>query len=529
MIQNDINKSRSCPLNSYRLFYILFGLSLVPWLVVQLNQSINVDIAILTNFALGFIKGDRFLFEIFDTNPPLSTLVQIPPALLYKLTSIPVYYCTILYSFTIISISTICTSRMLEYSGYFSNHERVVLVLAYIIANTVLCSLYLGERDHLVILALVPMTLFQLELGKQSFNPAWRAWILFLAGSIFILLKPFYIIISFLLITLRALSQKRPGAFLDKDALCLALACLGYGIMMIFIFHDFWQNAVPLILEFYLSQKDSRALTAGAFMLVCLLIYLLVILALPFEKRTKSILIAFTLLSAFCIGGFILQTKGFYYHLIPFIVIMCCNIAYMIYHLLSLKLNGSHSTVITTLICLSLSYALMPPNLSYPTHNDYKNLPLSLAIQRYCPENCRFFMFNDMTEIIHQTAVYTNSEHASRFPVYWFLPGIINNQEKAQKYETAFVEMVTEDFKKIKPDLLIIGHFKIDQSKQNENFKFGDYFSKNPEFEKLWSEYEKASTLRINRKLYFQGTYQGLSDDMVEYDIYLRRDNEQSK
>lgn len=518
--------------------YALFVLGLLlPWLWIQSGLSINVDIAFLTQSAVYLLSGERMTDAYYDTNPPLSILVYIVPAAIAKYGSVPLIYATLWYNIFLVAISTVLLHAALKPFGTLSPSQKSVLLGAYVLTNTVAANLYLGEKDQYILLALFPFTLLQLAMTRKLPVARWAQILTISLAAIFLMVKPHFYIVPALMIAHRLWVQKRPAALFDPDILALAAAIIVYAALLLFWLDDFTAVILPDILTLYASMKEPWI--TEVFMLAMAAAGIIALPAALLVKTPNKFVLFLLLLGWLCMIPFVVQGKGFYYHMIPAVVFFCCAATLLlndlIAGLLAKGLKGctaQRTGLYASTLALALAlYAIFLPDGKSPalTHAQYREMPFTKLVVGACENrpDCTFFFFNDMTEIIHQTAVYTEIRHASRFSSFWFLPVLTDPENKtlspAKKEELTkkYGTMVAADLERFKPQILIIGRFELEGP--DKVFDFKSFFSNgSQEFERAFAHYALDRTITLNQQTYFPGTL--VSDREITYDIFRRAD-----
>jgi hypothetical protein len=518
---------------------VLLVLSLIPWFSIQLHQSLNTDLAWLTIAAGRLLDGAKMADAYYDPNPPLSVLVQLIPAFISRAFSIPVYYATFFYSITLVCLSSWTVWLILRVSQQFKPAEIQILMVAYILANTVLTGQYLGERDHYIVLALFPFVLIQAGLTYGFQLPHRIKWPVLALGAIMILLKPHYGLIPVLILLHRMIRQRRWLIFKDPDFIALTVATFLYALTLVLFFPDFLKIILPDSLSFYVANRAPWVMQIALPLMAFLALLSFAAGLMPGDRNyIPACLFG---LAALCVIPFAMQGKGFFYHIIPTIIFFFCGFALMVFQIaevatarFSLKIVPALPPMLTALL-IGLSYYALPPNRFYPTHEDYMKLSLPKLVTD-CGTPCPFFLFNDMMETIHPMDIYTGQIHASRFSSYWFLPALIkadfalhHNQpatmtaEQVAAGKKKYAAMVGEDFKTYNPRLVIIGQFHI-VSDGLKPFDFVSYFSADPEFAREWKHYKFIKTITVDRSAYFGGTVMAQKKDDIEFKIYKKND-----
>lgn len=528
----------NAPGRTESILYALFLLGLLlPWLWIQLSLSINVDIAFLTQSAIYVLDGERMTDAYYDTNPPLSIMIYLIPAAITKYGGIPLIYATLWYNIFLVVASAILLSAVLKPFNTLSPTQKSTLLGAYVLSNTVAANLYLGEKDQYIVLALLPFTLLQLAMTRKLPVARWAQVLITSLAAIFLMVKPYFYIVPALMAAHRICVQRRPMALFDPDLLALAAAIMTYAALLLFWFDDFTAVILPDILTLYASIKEPWI--AEVFTMATATIGIIALPATLLVKTPNRFVLFLLLIGWLCMVPFFIQGKGYYYHMIPAIVCVCCAAALLLNDLIAaslskaLKENASRRTgLYTTTLVFALSfYVMFLPNGKSPalTHEQYREMPLTKLVLEACenrPE-CTFLLFNDMTEIIHQTSVYTQIRHASRFSSFWFLPVIAAKENKTlppEKKETLakkYSALVAADLKRFKPRILIIGRFEVEEPGKILDFR--NFFSSHSKkFSEEFSYYAHDGAITLYMQTYFPGTL--VPDHEVSYDIYRRTD-----
>lgn len=522
--------------HSHKLYWLLIALCLLPWFALQSQLSLNGDAAWLMTATDRLLSGETMSAAYYEVNPPLSILYHIPPALLGKLLPIPDHYIIFLYFTGLIALSTLAINAILKRWDFIRDEQRFVILAAYLAANTVFTTIALGERDHIVLLGLMPFLLVQLSMTWGYTLPRKLLWACITFGVLAVLIKPHFGLLPTLLLVHRMKVQKRFFSIIkDRDFLTLAVGTLTYIAFVWLFFRDFITVILPDALDLYISNKDYQSALPELLMHTYLFLTFLGIEVFftPLKDRSKKFLILLYAAALFGLVPYAVQMKGFYYQLIPAMAFFFCAFA--------LSLQSYAKTYLSTfkylgpalvIIIFALAYTNRPLLLTYPKHNDYKNLPLSKQIAQ-CDAPCPYFIFHSSIEIVHPTAFYDDQHNASRFPTFWFLPELAKaqyslanglpanlTQEQIYDYRDKYGGMVAEDLEHYNPKMLLIGQYRL--TPDESDFDFPAFFEINDAFRQAWAQYEKIDRITFNRKPYFASTALE-QDHPLTYNIYMKK------
>ncbi len=509
---------------SPRIFALIMALGLLPWFVMQWHTSLNGDITWLILAAERLLDGQSMLQSYYEVNPPLSILYNIPPVLIGKILPVPDQYVIFFYFLALIAVAAFAMNEIAKRWDFIDRDVRYILIAAFVIPNTIIATVSIGERDQIVLLGLLPFLMAQLSMTWGYKLPGKLFWPVMVFGVIAVLIKPHFGLLPTLLLAHRAVAQKRLFSIMrDPDFLSLAIGTLSYIAIVWFFFRDYVDVIMPDVIALYASNKHYEYAVPQLLWHSYLFITFLGVEAAfsPLEGRKKRLLVLFYAGALAALVPFAVQMKAFYYHLIPAIVFFFCGFglslhSYADVYLKRLRFIGAG--VVFALFVMA--YINRPLLLEFPKHDDYKTFPLTQEIAK-CEEPCPVFMFNDSIEVMHPTFFYMGRENASRFPTLWFLPKLVEHPDspEAMPYRAKYAEMVGEDLKNYQPKMLLIGQYWVEDNVKM--FDFAEFFSVSPLFKEEWAHYKKDRRIIVNRKPYFAGTELG-EDFPMTYDIYLR-------
>ncbi len=511
----DTNTHTRNALHHYTYYALLLTLvlaTLIPWALTYFNLAINVDIAFLALSAERLLNGEMMSVSYYDTNPPLSILLYTPAAFLTGLSSIPLYITTILCSGFYLLISTCCTYALLKKLPWTQHdpQKRHLILITYLFANTVAVNHDFGQRDHILGMALFPFVLAQILITLKISFSGWSKWTSLIFGSITLLLKPHYGLIPVAILLFRMAYQRRFWIIKDADFLCLATTTLSYLAIIFLFFHDFISVILPDILQFYTDTFSKYVIEptikTGA-------LALFIIFVPQFMPKQDNYILILGLIGLLCVVGLFLQGKGFAYHDIPAKIFLSSAVTLFLYNLITehpkYKLPTKAATIALSILALAIMNMLSIHLDKRPTHTEYKNLELTKVLNE-CDGACSFFMFNDQINLIHELSVYANQPHASRFPVLWFLPHLINHENKTgnknfkdqtfEFYKEKYLTLILDDFKRYQPDTLIIVDTYFTTKTAFDFIEFTQ--EKDPSFIDIWANYEYEKTVKVEMNDY---------------------------
>ena len=511
---------------------------LLYWASIQFFFMLNGNVTWLLIAAERFLNGELQLSSYYETNPPLSFLIYTPFILISKITGIASPIITTAFTYILVCGSLFLTERILRRFDWLDIIDRLVFLGAFMVGITSVANVFFADREHLMIMAIVPFMLCQYALGKNIKLSRIVLFISLSLGTIAFLVKPYYGILPVIILALRAVQQKRLSVVFDKDFLVLAIGTLLYLGTLFLFFNDYLMIVFPDVVNLYMHGNSFKA-TAQTFFPYFMAIFSLLVAESFLEdadKETRNFLLFIHFCTLLCLVPALAQFKGYYNHIIPALAFLLPALSLSISIRLKRFLKPRISIALPFIVVSTLSYVAIPLDTDFPKFTDIKKLPMGQYIDKNCPAPCTFFVLHSDIEIVNPTAAYTQWKHGTRFPAYWFIPRIDGSEylqskgyttqlskEEVHRLKEKYTHFVAEDFERYKPSLVLIGTNIIVVN--SKTFNFLEFFGSDKGFQKAFmDQYEKVDDFSFDQAIYFGGTSLD-TPEIKKYDVYKRRND----
>lgn len=514
-------------------------MAVIPWLYNRITMSLAGNITWLLIGADRIFQGQSFLQHVYETNPPLCVFIYLPHVLLSYVLSLSLPTAATITTLAMIGLSVLTSSEILKRLTFISPLERHAMTVTIIASLTLLSDVFFADREHLVLLALVPFLLCQYAMTEKVKLPAVILYPTLLAGTIMILVKPHYGLLAVFMFLQRLIRQRRISIVLDHDFLLLSVMTVCY-IGFVFIFHhDYVSQVFPDALSLYITSKDKHATLRMIFphLSAYLALFITELLMDDKAKDKNRFLMTIYTLSLLSIIPAYVQMKGYSNHMLPalslFLLALSFSMSSRCTRLPEFAKKHLYALPITLWVGF---YAVMPLSTEFPRSYDIPKMPVADLLDEQCNGSCTFLAFHSDIEIMPTTAVYSHHKYGYRFPSFWFLPfmwaadlnldpafyaptGLTRDQLLQMKEK--YTHYVTEDLIHYAPDVLLIGT-NVSVLK-DRNIDFIGFFSSNPEFKsEIEKHYIKVKNFEFDRGLYFRGIPTLEKKHIYTYDVYKR-------
>jgi hypothetical protein len=507
---------------------------LAPWLWLRCQITIHSDILWLSEALKRVLAGGLMQDVAYELNPPLSLLIYSAPVLMEAYTGLPLHIGVIAQTFLIFVMCLGLFYALLKKTPGLDDASRLCLVAGYVVATTLLSAFHFGQRDHLIAMALPPFVLMQVAITQRRVVPG-IGYTLFLAlGSVMILMKPHFGLISLILLAHRFKLQRNFSLLGDRDFLALTFTTLGYGAVVWFGFRDYIDVIVPDVLRYYyLAADNNNVVSIVALSSVVIGALYALTYAMGEKQGCVHFIRGLILASIACMGVVLLQNKGFYYHYLPAMVFFVSACGAVFYDLALQKIKNQAVALFgVTIALVALAYICIPLPLNHPRHSGFAEIPLAQEVMtetsgRDVPA---FFLFNNNMGLIHELAYYTNTIHSSRFPNLWFLPGLMYYEQqrvqghlgledaaRSQRDYQRYGDMLAEDLNRYRPTIVWLISPQVFDGK----IDLIAFFSSHENFMEAWSYYQYERTVEIHNDVYKKGAR---LDTLTPFLMYRRSD-----
>ena len=491
------------------MFWVLTGVSLLVFMILQSRVSVPGDMAWLSLAAESFLSGRSMTDAFMDNNPPLSYMIYLPVAIIVR-AGIPLWTAGFLYGAALLLCSTFLIARLLKFFLVPGQLFYYAVIWAWLLSVTVFWQAEFANKDHLIALMLLPFLLAQYAITCGAKKSAVVRMALILCTP-FILLKPHYGLLCVLILGHRFWKEGRISIIFDFDFMCLAIGTILYAAITLVWFPDFLAYVLPTVsLGMYVTLVLNDVLISFAGMGLFSVCLIIMMWFADGDKRSRD----FTLFLGFMMLAstipFVSQLKGFSLHMIPFISLAIP--AVFLTALLYLKATQSDRRLHVVLLAgflVLLSAGLMRA-LAASTHEDYRDSPLAAYISRHA-EGSSFLMQSLSTNIVVPLSVYTGIPHATRFTSFWFL-NLLDSQDNV----SFFADLVAEDLERFQPAMVALYH---DPAPEDDMLKL---FAGSERFAEVWGHYYKSDEIAVDSYEFYKR--KGVQHEGYPvYDVYLRK------
>ncbi|HSF93475.1 MAG TPA: hypothetical protein VLA52_00495 [Thermohalobaculum sp.] len=266
-----------------------------------------------------WLDGLPLYDEILELNPPLAFYLTAPPVAAARLLALDTTEVSVVYVLALTGVSLIWSLRLLAADPEITGLHRVGFAVFGSIALILLPLADFGQREHLLLVFVLPYLALGLTGPAAPPRPWWERALIGLWATFGLALKPVFLLIP-LATTLAACACRRSAAaaFTVQNA-AIVLACCAYLGAAWMLHPAYFDSVIPLARLTYGPGYDHPLLALAGLTIPTALVFLLSSAGLPFLGR-EALRPALILAAAGFAGAviFFVQAKGWTYHSLPF-------------------------------------------------------------------------------------------------------------------------------------------------------------------------------------------------------------------
>lgn len=361
-----------------------------------------------------FLDGAELYTDLVEINPPLAFYLTIPAIGLSRMltedaTTAYFHYCIALGVFSSLWIARLLQSAELPVRQHYALFGTVLIIFF------VLPISEFGQREHLMLLFSMPFLLY-LALGDRLGLLSRRHQaMLGLWAAFGLMLKPYFLLIPASIVIARALSRKSCRGFFDPGIVALGLAVVVYLAFIVLRHPVYIAQIVPMARLVYSAYGTPpmqvwlrpELLATGVLALV----------VWRFRRSLDPVLVA---LCGGCVGAataYLLQYKGWNYHLLPLSALLLMTASWLAVNCLRRSINDRFvvGALLLAVALLTLGTQLM--------HGPYESRSTQVFKRFVKRENTRILVLSTNVSAAFPFVNEVSGKWTSRFPAQWLIPG----------------------------------------------------------------------------------------------------------
>jgi hypothetical protein len=459
-------------------------------LAVLWDRPINHDTAWYLVATRDWLNGAALYVDIVEVNPPLTFYLTIPAVLLAEALPIGLANAQYVALCLLFWLSLTWTWRIAG-AGGMSSERQAALYLVAALAMVVPFLSAVAQREHLMVLLVMPWIVGKLTGGSEAPRETGRA----LLAAVGVCIKPFFVLypIAVTLYEIWLTRSLRP--VLGRSNLVFLAVGLGY-VGMVALRHPLYlTDIIPIARHVYGDYGLD-----GAFVLQPLRhpAIILGLTALLVAVRTSVGTSGgyFVVLTGAAMAIYLIQWTGYSYQFFPVVAMLLLAAGWLMIHAGPLSPGG--------VLAIAAAFSLVSPMVRMGFHW----VPATEALA----EEIRLAGGSDRLGVISTSlppgppvALATGAEWTSRYPALWLVPGALNGLASTDcsaepdtcttllRIRDRTLDEIVTDLVTSRPDTLIFDG--MNDYIQIPGFRWEAFLSEDPRFAAFMEGYGPAKVL----------------------------------
>ena len=482
----------------------------IVWLAGYFFPPINHDVAAILDVSARWVHGERLYVEVIDENLPLTFVIHAVPVLLAKvLPGDATFWFTACVVAGIFASFWACRRlvRLVPSADHALTEALLPPVLLFLF--TVLPNEHFGQREHILFVASAPYMIGSMARAEGITLGRYASIAIGVVAGLAFAMKPHYLAIPAAVELFLLVRRGWRATLSDLVPWSIGLVALAHLISMYTIFREYGTYVMPLAVEAYAPIGDEGwrgVLTSNVLGPTLIALAIFGLIAIVFTKTVAArVLVVYGAGAAI---SAIAQAKGWPYHVLPAlsaaILLAALTVSQTVDRYLPISRSGHHLPVAiisaTLMVLLYFQAALYtPPFFKQRQFEESIGGRLQHIIEQNAPHRTMLALSPGIYPL-WPLINYIGGRMTMRFLSMWVLqgvyatcddfPALYNPPDTMSDTEKQVFDMVSEDFAREQPDLLIVDNIPGIPRCQGKAFDYLEYFMQNRVFADAFEGYE---------------------------------------
>lgn len=392
------------------------------------DRYINHDTAWYLVATRQWLDGAQLYVDLIEVNPPLNFYLTIPAIWIadnFGLTDTDAQY---LFLCSLIAVSLIWVWTLLNQADWLTRNQRLTMLVASALALMVPAISYVGQREHLMLVFVLPYVMGYLLLGVPDKGRGAIARAIF--AAIGICIKPHFILIPLAITLVQTARTRRLGTIFSQANLAMLAVGVAYVGAAKWLHPQYFDSIVPMALLVYGDYGYENAIVVRHMKPVLGVLFLLTMLAAARAGQTPraGFLVAIFLAG---VGIYVAQWTGFNYQAIPMHSFAFLGFGWVLIY------AGRQAKLASALAVVGVLFSCVSAVQSGFYRNDATEI-FGPVIQA-AVETPKIMVFSPSLSPSFPMVLELKAEWTSRYPALWLLPGSENGLARADCTATSIL------------------------------------------------------------------------------------------
>lgn len=283
--------------------------------------AVNPDVSWGLTMAEKWLDGARLYIDIVEVNPPATVFLYVPPVVLERVTGLRAEIFLDGLVLIAAALSLWLCARILLVNKLVTREQGWPLATIAAAALTILPSQSFGEREHIALIAVLPLLAVNWARAETKAPPSWMVILAGIGAGITAIIKPYFAVAILCSGAASAWSARSWRVLFALENWIAAAILVFYLAFVALAYPAYVSDMMPLLAAVYIPVKEPLGIllqhTAMPLWLLMLLM-LWAIMRFDMMKAPVSLLLAS---SAGFAAAYLVQQKGWPNHSYPMLAL----------------------------------------------------------------------------------------------------------------------------------------------------------------------------------------------------------------
>lgn len=287
----------------------------------------NADVTWLITACEKLLDGQRLYVDVFELNPPAAIFLYLPAVALARALGVAPDTVVDAQVFLAAVLSLAVASRIVRHCQLLDGAHESMVAAFVLAALTILPAQTFGQREHLALIAALPVIATLTARAQGARPPLWLIVVAGLGAGATICIKPYFVLAIGLAAVAAALQRRSWRVLFTAELWIAGAVAIIYAVCTIVFYPAFFTDLMPVLTDVYLPVRlPLWKLLIGA-PVALWVAAALIILILRRGAGPQPPLAVLLSASAGFAAAYIVQGKGWPYHSLPMLALVLIALA----------------------------------------------------------------------------------------------------------------------------------------------------------------------------------------------------------
>ena len=290
----------------------------------------NADVTWLITACEKLLDGQRLYVDVFELNPPAAIFLYLPAVALARTLGLDPQIVVDAQVFLAAVLSLAVASRIVRCCRLLDGTHGWLIAAFVLAALTILPAQTFGQREHLALIAVLPVVATLTARAEDARPPLWSILVAGLGAGATVCIKPYFVLAIGLAAGAAALQRRSWRVLFAPELRIAGLVAIVYAVCTIVFYRPFFTDLMPVLTDVYLPVRlpllklligAPVALWSAALMIV------LILRRGAGPRRPLAVVLA---ASAGFAAAYLIQGKGWPYHSLPMLALVLIALAHRV-------------------------------------------------------------------------------------------------------------------------------------------------------------------------------------------------------